>query len=114
MSPEVGTVIRSARERNGLDQAELAALAGTSQAHVSRIERGHTSPSVETAARLLRVMGERLLLDGRPLPRGNRSATELRAEFDRTTPADRLAQAAALSYLLTSIASGAASSGAAS
>ncbi len=37
--------------------------ARTSQAWISRVERGEVSPSVESLERLLRVMGEELVLD---------------------------------------------------
>lgn len=101
---DVGLLIRTARERNGLDQAQLARLAGTSQPHISRIERGAVSPSIATASRLMRVMGERLAIAASPLPQGNRSAAELRREFELTTPEERLGEAMQLSFTMTSIA----------
>jgi transcriptional regulator with XRE-family HTH domain len=36
--------------------------ARTSQAWISKVERGEVSPSIESLERLLRVMGERLVL----------------------------------------------------
>jgi len=62
-----GELVRSVRERRGLSQATLAARAGTTQTSVSRLENGGRSPSVETVRRLLRCMGEDLVLDSRPL-----------------------------------------------
>jgi len=62
-----GELVRSVRERRGLSQATLAARAGTTQTAVSRLENGGRSPSVETVRRLLRCMGEDLVLDSRPL-----------------------------------------------
>ncbi|HMJ02928.1 MAG TPA: helix-turn-helix transcriptional regulator [Conexibacter sp.] len=52
-----GDVIRETRERHGLSQRRLALRAGTTQAVVSRIERGVASPTVETQRRLLAAMG---------------------------------------------------------
>lgn len=98
-----GEVLREARERHGLGQRELAELAGTSQSQVSRIERGETSPTVQTLARLLAAAGERLELSARPV-RGNQSTGRLRADFHELTAGERLREAAALSRTLTDIA----------
>jgi transcriptional regulator with XRE-family HTH domain len=51
------------RRRHGLSQRALAVRARTSQAWISRVERGEVSPSIESLERLLRVMGEQLVLD---------------------------------------------------
>ncbi|MGI8438583.1 MAG: helix-turn-helix domain-containing protein [Thermoleophilaceae bacterium] len=66
-------LIREARRRHRIDQRSLAHRSGTSQTHISRIERGEVSPGVETVERLLAVMGERLELRAVPGPRGNDS-----------------------------------------
>jgi len=58
-----GELLVSAQWRHGLTQSQLAARVRTSQAAISRIERGLASPSVSTLAHLLDLMGERLLLD---------------------------------------------------
>ena len=57
-----GELLRDARRRHGLTQAQLAARARTSQAAISRIERDVVSPSVATLAHLLDLMGEELVL----------------------------------------------------
>ena len=57
---EVEALIRTARRRNGLSQAELARRAGTSQPVISAYEHGRRDPSVGTLARLVRATGERL------------------------------------------------------
>jgi transcriptional regulator with XRE-family HTH domain len=59
-----------ARRRHGLTQAQLAARARTSQAAISRIERGLVSPSVSTLATLLDLLGEELELAARPADYG--------------------------------------------
>ena len=53
--------LRAARLRAGLSQADLAALAGTSQATISAYESGRKQPSVGTFRRLLAATGERLV-----------------------------------------------------
>lgn len=55
-------ILRETRLRHGLTQQQLAARARTSQAAISRIERGLVSPSVATLAALLDMMGEQLEL----------------------------------------------------
>jgi transcriptional regulator with XRE-family HTH domain len=50
-------LIREARRRAGLTQAELAARAGVPQSTVGRIESGARDPSTELAERLVRAAG---------------------------------------------------------
>jgi transcriptional regulator with XRE-family HTH domain len=83
-----GQVVRDARRRHGLTQAQLAARARTSQAAVSRIERGLVSPSVTMLARLLDLMGEELTLDARPIDYGI-DKTLIRENLKRT-PEERV------------------------
>jgi transcriptional regulator with XRE-family HTH domain len=104
MVPDTGQLIRQVRTRHGISQQTLAHRASTTQKHVSRIECGEISPSVSTLARLMAAMGERLELSAIAGPRDNRSDQELRADFQELTPSDRIAQTAALSRTLTSIA----------
>jgi transcriptional regulator with XRE-family HTH domain len=66
---EASSLIRTARERAHLTQAELAARAGTSQPAVYRYEAATASPSVEALDRLLASMGARLELSVTPAPR---------------------------------------------
>jgi transcriptional regulator with XRE-family HTH domain len=97
-------LIRDARRRHRIDQRTLAHRARTSQAQISRIEQGETSPGVDTLQRLLECMGERLVLSAEPLPHGNQSDADLRAELRATSPAERVRHAARLSHSLTAIA----------
>ena len=99
-------IVRSARQRHGVSQRALARRSRTSQTHISRIERGEVSPSVDTLERLLQALGERLELSTAPGPRGNALLAELRADYDRLTPGERVVQAAELSHALTTIAAG--------
>lgn len=50
-------LIREARRRKGLTPSELAALAGTTQSAIARLESGRTAPSFDDVLRLLRLMG---------------------------------------------------------
>lgn len=95
--------MREARQRHGLSQQRLARRCATSQRHISRIEQGEVSPSIETLERLLRAMGERLALSAEPGLRGNQSTAELQAALAGTTAGERIAETAELSEFLTGI-----------
>ena len=78
MSP--GELVASVRNRHGLSQRALAIRASTSQAWISRVERGEVSPTVKSLERLLLVMGEELVLSVVRMPhddhdRARRAAT---------------------------------------
>lgn len=89
-----GELLRDARRRHRVTQKQLAARARTSQAAISRIERGLVSPSVETLAKLLDLLGEELELAARPIDYGHDPAL-IRANLDRS-PTSRLRHAASL------------------
>ena len=112
---DAGSLLRDARRRHKLTQAQLAARAHTSQAAISRIERGLVSPTVATLRNLLALLGEELVLASkgdsqRRRPRMGEPgwfpdhSAERRAEFARTTPADRVAEAITLSEVATTAA----------
>ena len=61
--PGASNLLRSARERAGLTQRQLAKKARTAQSVVARIELGETSPSWSTLARLLKAAGFSLSAD---------------------------------------------------
>jgi transcriptional regulator with XRE-family HTH domain len=60
MSP--GALLRQARARHNVSQAQLAVRAGTTQSAISRIEKDRVSPSIETLRELLYLLGEDLSL----------------------------------------------------
>src|ERR671935_2227872 len=66
-------LLRESRRRHGVTQAQLAARARTSQAAISRIKRDLVSPTVETLATLLDLMGEELELGARAISNGPRA-----------------------------------------
>ena len=57
MSTYGGDLIREARRRAGLTQAELATRAGTSQPGIARWEAGRTAVSLDDVLRLVRLCG---------------------------------------------------------
>lgn len=84
-------LIRSTRERLGLNQRQLALRAGTTQAAVSRIERGVVSPTFATLHGLMVAMGEEPVLSARRLPT-NWDPVHMENTLART-PEERLALA---------------------
>ncbi len=85
---DIGRVIRDRRVASGLSQASLARRAGTTQAAVSRIEHGLTTPTWETISALLLAMGYEPELKARRLT-GRFDPVHLAAMRERT-PAERL------------------------
>jgi transcriptional regulator with XRE-family HTH domain len=80
-----GQLIREARFRRGLSQERLARRAGTTQSAISRIEQERISPTVQTLAELLHLMGEELVLKAKKRDTGvdltlNRANLELTPE----------------------------------
>jgi len=73
---EAATLVREARRRAGLSQAELAARAGTTQSAIARLERGRASPSFRRVGELIEACGLELRVRLAPLPP---SAARLRA-----------------------------------
>ncbi len=50
-------LVREARKRAGLTQAELAARAGTTQSAIARVESGAVAPSLKRLTELVRAAG---------------------------------------------------------
>ena len=71
MDPETvtaGALLRQARKRAGLSQAELASRAGVTQSVISAYESGHRQPSIPALARLIEAAGSELTLGLRRQP----------------------------------------------
>jgi transcriptional regulator with XRE-family HTH domain len=105
---DAGRLLREARLERGLDQGALARRAGTTQAYISRIERGVVSPSMQTLNRVLSALGLRLRASLEPLPHGNVARAELRRDFIQLTREERVEQAMEISAFLTEVAASAA------
>lgn len=84
-------LVRSTRRRLGLSQRRLALRAGTTQAAVSRIERGLVSPTFTTLRELMLAMGEEPALSSRRLPT-DWDPAHMASTLERT-PEERLALA---------------------
>jgi transcriptional regulator with XRE-family HTH domain len=88
---EPAELIRITRERLGLSQRRLALRAGTTQAQISRIERGLVSPTFATVRELMVAMGEEPVLSARRLPT-DWDPAHMQSTLARS-PAERLALA---------------------
>jgi transcriptional regulator with XRE-family HTH domain len=76
-------MIRSARQRAGLSQSELASRARLPQSVVSAYERGHRDPGADNLARVLAAAGFELRVVPAPtLPDPERSARDLAVVLD--------------------------------
>jgi predicted transcriptional regulator len=81
-------LVSSTRKRLGLSQRRLALRAGTTQAAISRIERGVVSPTFRTLRELMISMGEEPVLTSRRLPT-NWDPVHMKSMLERT-PEERL------------------------
>lgn len=97
-------MIRTRRRKLGLGQRELARRAGSTQAAISRIERGLTSPTWATVRGLLLAMGLEPDLGARPL-RTRADPVQL-AAVRRLPHSERLAQAVAANRLASRLRAG--------
>ena len=87
-----GEIVREARRRAGLTQAELAARADTTQSAIARLESGRTSPALEQVERLLKLCGFQLIVELAPYD----DSDIVQAEASlRRTPEERVAHNAA-------------------
>lgn len=77
-----GEIIRAARLRSGLSQAELARRAGTSQAAISRIESGREQPTLERLEQILAGLGWKAAIELEPIGTHNAEPGRLRADAD--------------------------------
>ena len=94
-------LVREARQRAKLSQRELAQRAGTSQSVVARIERGQTSPGVDTLDRLIRETGFEVRVELRPRrPPANHMLADV-ARILRLTPEERLLEVRNASRFVT-------------
>ncbi len=55
---EIGTRLRQLRDARGMPAREVAARAGITASHLSRVENGRMSPTVSTLTRITQAIGE--------------------------------------------------------
>lgn len=97
-----GQLIREARLRSGISQASLARRAGTSQASISRLERGLEQPTVERLAQILVSLGWRPALTLERLAEHDADPRRLR-EDEAESSAQRLERGLSLSRFAASL-----------
>jgi uncharacterized protein len=68
MTSSPGAVLRDARTRARLSQADVARRSGVAQSVISAYESGRREPGVQTLARLVAATGHQLVLDVVPTP----------------------------------------------
>lgn len=67
----IGERLRSLRELKGLSQGEIENRTGLLRCYISRVENGHTMPSIETLEKLSRALEVplyQLFYDGEEIP----------------------------------------------
>jgi transcriptional regulator with XRE-family HTH domain len=57
MSMGVGTRLRQLREEKNLSQGDITEATGLARSYISRVEHGHTVPSIETLHRFAAALG---------------------------------------------------------
>jgi transcriptional regulator with XRE-family HTH domain len=97
----IGALLRETRQKHRVTQKQLAARARTSQAAISRIERGLVSPTVETAGKLFDLLGEELRVSAEPVDYGH-DRTLLRDNLE-LTPEERIRRQAEWSNRLRAL-----------
>lgn len=93
---QAAEIVRSARLRSRLSQRELARRSGTSQAAISRIERGLEEPTLERLEQILAGLGWRLETALEPIEVHDEEPFRLHLE-QRTDPSVRFKSAANMS-----------------
>jgi len=89
---DAATLVHTARLRSGISQRQLARRAGTTQASISRIERGLEEPTLPRLAQILAGLGWRLEIGLEPIAIHDEEPRRLLADRDGD-PAVRLESA---------------------
>jgi transcriptional regulator with XRE-family HTH domain len=67
----IGALLKALREVRGMSQGDIEKRSGLLRVYISRVENGHTVPSIETLEKLARAMGVpmyQLFYDGEKPP----------------------------------------------
>ena len=67
---DIAAAVAAERARRGVSQAELAALCGTTQSAIARIEQGRRPPRIDTLLRIANALDCRLAVELKPRTRG--------------------------------------------
>lgn len=92
MTTTAGELLREARKRSRISQRELARRAGTTQAAISRIERGLERPTLERLEQILAGLGWRPVIALEPIEVHDEEPRRI-FQAERTDPAIRLESA---------------------
>jgi transcriptional regulator with XRE-family HTH domain len=90
---QLGDQVRSTRSRSGLSQRALARRAGTTQAAISRIERGLEEPNFERFEAIMQSMGWQPSVELEPLSHHREEPRRLLEEVRYGDPSTRVASA---------------------
>lgn len=82
-------LVREARKRAGLTQAQLAERAGTTQSAIARLERGVTTPTLDHLTKLVRACGFDIEVQLVPYDDHDWSLVRQNAALDPQTRVDR-------------------------
>ena len=82
MTTSAADLLRDARRRSHLTQAEVADRAGVTQPVVAAYEAGRREPTLPTLRKLLRAAGHRIDVELRPAPDAARAAERLLGALD--------------------------------
>ena len=74
---QIGAIVRRARRKAGMSQAQLGARVGLRQATISKLERGEPATRLQTLLDVLSALGLEILIDRR----GRTSARDLERLF---------------------------------
>lgn len=85
---DAASLLREARRRAGLTQAELARRLGVSQAAVAKLESPRANPTIDTLENALWATGHSLTLNASAWPPGVDESL-IRRQLERT-PAERI------------------------
>ncbi len=88
----IGARIRELREKCGLSQGDIERASGMMRAYISRIERGHTVPNLESIERFATALGvpvHELFRDGEPSKASNPIAEMIAGYLRKMKPAER-------------------------
>ena len=77
---QIGQRIRELREKRGLSQGDVERATGMLRAYLSRVEQGHTVPSLESIERFSAALGLPIHEMFRSVPADNHQTMDVRNE----------------------------------
>jgi len=100
---DIGKRIRAFRKAQGLNQSDLAKLVGCDQAHISRLEKGHSEGTPTQLYNIAQVLGTTVgILFGELPPDTSENLKQLSHDLDSLSPEARATFEAAIHLLAQS------------